>query len=256
MTADAFDLAERLQTPVMVMSDLDLGMNDHQCPPLQWEAGRRYDRGKVLDAAQLEKLTTEWGRYLDVDGDGICYRTIPGTHPGKGSYLARGTSHNEYAAYSEDSATYVRNMERLQRKFETAKTLLPPPIAKIRDRHAKAGVIFYGTTTQSADEALDRIHQKGVAVNSLRLRSFPFQQEVIDFVDQHELIFVIEQNRDGQMRTLLINECNLAPEKLIALTSFDGLPISSRFLFRALETGLEHHGLLPPSAASGQGGAA
>ncbi|MBV5316635.1 MAG: 2-oxoacid:acceptor oxidoreductase subunit alpha [Desulfobulbaceae bacterium] len=255
MTADAFDLAERLQSPVIVMSDLDLGMNDHQSPPLHWDAARRYDRGKVLDAAQLEALTTEWGRYLDIDGDGICYRTYPGTHPTKGSYFTRGTSHNEYSGYTEDSAAYVHNMERLQLKWETAKGLVPLPITKIRDPQAQVGAIFYGTTTHSAYEAIGRLHGLGVAINSLRIRSFPFQQEVMDFIAQHELVLVIEQNRDGQLRTLLINEGNLQPEKLLAITSFDGLPVASRFLSRVLDAALQERGLLPPTAASGQGGA-
>jgi 2-oxoglutarate ferredoxin oxidoreductase subunit alpha len=254
MTADAFDLAERLQTPVIVMSDLDLGMNDHLCPPLHWDADRTYDRGKVLDAAQLEGLTTDWGRYLDIDGDGICYRTYPGTHPSKGAYFTRGTSRNEYSGYTEDSATYVRNMERLQRKWETAKGMLPGPRIRIRDTNAKVGVLFYGTTTHSAYEVLGRLHRRGLAVNSLRLKSFPFQPEVFAFIAQHELIFVIEQNRDGQMRTLLINEGNLLPQKLLSLTSFDGLPVASRFLAHVLDKALQEHGFLSEAAAAGQGG--
>jgi 2-oxoglutarate ferredoxin oxidoreductase subunit alpha len=255
MTAEAFDLAERLQTPVIVMSDLDLGMNDHQSPPLQWDASRRYDRGKVLDAVQLEALTTEWGRYLDVDGDGICYRTYPGTHPTKGAYFTRGTSRNEYSGYTEDSAAYVHNMERLQRKWETAKGLVPRPTVKIRDAGARVGAIFFGTTTHSAYEAIGRLHRRGVAINSLRIRAFPFQQEVFDFVARHDLILVIEQNRDGQLRTLLINEGDLHPEKLVAVTSYDGLPVASRFLGRALDAVLLQHGLLEPTTASAQGGA-
>jgi 2-oxoglutarate ferredoxin oxidoreductase subunit alpha len=255
MTADAFDLAERLQTPVIVMSDLDLGMNDHQCLPLHWDAARCYDRGKVLDAAQLEALTTDWGRYLDKDGDGICYRTYPGTHPTKGSYFTRGTSRNEYSGYTEDSTSYVRNMERLQLKWETAKSLVPVPETKIRAPKAKVGAIFYGTTTHSACEAIDRLHHRGLAINSLRIRAFPFQEEVMDFIGQHDLVFVIEQNRDGQMRTLLINEGNLNPEKLIVIASFDGLPVASRSLSRALDAALQERGLLPSPTASGQGGA-
>jgi len=254
MTAAAFDLAERLQTPVIVMSDLDLGMNDHQCPPLHWDAARQYDRGKVLDAAQLEALTTDWGRYLDRDGDGICYRTYPGTHPSKGAYFTRGTSRDEHSGYTEDSTSYVRNMERLLVKWETAKSLVPPPKANIRDPQAKVGAIFYGTTTHSADEVIDRLHLRGLAINSLRICAFPFQQEVMDFIAQHDLIFVIEQNRDGQMRSLLINEGNLLPAKLVAITSFDGLPVASRFLSRAFDTALQERSLLPQLAVSDPGG--
>ncbi len=254
MTAEAFDLAERLQTPVIVMSDLDLGMNDHQCPPLHWNPARRYDRGKVLDAVQLEALTTHWGRYLDTDGDGICYRTYPGTHPTKGAYFTRGTSRDEYSAYTEDSAAYVHNMERLLLKWETAKGLVPAPKARIRDPEAKVAAIFYGTTTHSAYEALGRLHERGIAINSLRIRSFPFQQEVMDFINRHDLIFVIEQNRDGQLRTLLINEGHLVPEKFVSITSYDGLPIASRCVTRALDAALAQCGLVPVQAAD-QGGA-
>jgi 2-oxoglutarate ferredoxin oxidoreductase subunit alpha len=254
MTANAFDLAERLQTPVIIMSDLDLGMNDHLSPPLQWEGTRTYDRGKVLDTEQLEALTMDWGRYLDTDGDGICYRTYPGTHPSKGAYFTRGTSHNEYSAYTEDSATYTRNMQRLLTKMETAKGLLPLSRIKIQNPLARLGTIFYGTTTHAAYEVIDSLRIRGVTINSLRIRAFPFQQEVLDFVGQHELILVIEQNRDGQMRTLLINEGNLPPEKLISITSYDGLPVASRVLIQTVEAALAQYGIALPKTVSGHGG--
>ncbi len=157
MTADSFDLAEQLQTPVIEMLDLDLGMNNNMGPPLNWDDKKKYNRGKVLDAEQLEKFPTRWGRYLDVDGDGICYRTYPGTHPSKGAYFTRGTSHDEYSAYTENSAIYEKNMERLQLKWETAKTLVPAPKEKTRDTDSRVGAIFYGTTTHSAYEALDEL---------------------------------------------------------------------------------------------------
>ena len=254
MTADAFDLAERLQTPVIVMTDLDLGMNDHYGPPLSWDPQRRYDRGKVLDAAQLDALTA-WGRYRDTDGDGICYRTYPGTHPTKGVYFTRGTSRDEYSAYTEDSETYVRNMERLLLKWETAKRLLPLARVTISNAQARLGVVFYGSTTPAAYEAIESLRNRGIAVNSMRIRAFPFQQEVLDFVQAHELVFVIEQNRDGQMRTLLINEGSLPPHKLIPITSYDGLPVASRFLTQALEEALAERGVALPQPAPGQGGA-
>ncbi len=253
MTADAFDLAERLQTPVIVMSDLDLGMNDHLCPPLAWDDRRAYDRGKVLDAAQLEALTTTWGRYLDMDGDGICYRTLPGTHPDKGVYFTRGTSRNEYSGYTEDSTTYVGNMERLQLKWETTKRLLPLARIRIHDPAARLGAIFYGTTTPSAYEAIDRLRDQGLPINTMRLRAFPFQQEVLDFVDKHELVFVIEQNRDGQMRTLLMSEGGLPAGKLVSVVSYDGLPVASRFLIQTLEKALAERGVSLPTSGPGQG---
>jgi 2-oxoglutarate ferredoxin oxidoreductase subunit alpha len=254
MTADAFDLAERLQTPVMVMSDLDLGMNDHFGPPLSWDPNRVYDRGKVLDAAQLDALTTRWGRYKDMDGDGICSRTYPGTHPDKGVYFTRGTSRDEYSAYTEDSSAYVRNMERLLLKWETAKRLLPLARIKIVSPQTRLGAVFYGSTTPSAYEAIDLLRQRGIVINTMRLRAFPFQQEVLDFVDNHELVFVIEQNRDGQMRTLLINEGSLPAGKLIPIACYDGLPVASRFLVQALEEALAERGIILHQLASGQGG--
>ncbi len=225
--ADAFDLAERLQTPVIVMSDLDLGMNDHISPPLHWDDNRTYDRGKVLSAEDLESRQEQWGRYLDVDGDGICYRTYPGTHPTKGSYFTRGTSHNEYSGYTEESPIYQAGMERLLLKWQTARHLVPAPRIKIRDGKSRLGTIFFGSTTQAAYEAIGDLALQGLWINSLRLRAFPLNDEVADFINRHETIFVIEQNRDGQLRTLLINEGDFPPEKLLKVLSFDGLPITA-----------------------------
>ena len=227
MAATAFDLAERLQTPVIVMSDLDLGMNDHLSPPLSWDDSRRYDRGKVLDAAALDALSEPWGRYLDSDGDGICYRTYPGAHPRKGAYFTRGTSHNEYSAYTEDNIIYRRGMVRLAHKWETAKKMMPAPQATVRDDNATLGAILFGTTLHAAEEAIDLLAAGGMAINSLRLLAFPFGPEVATFIDRHDRIFVIEQNRDGQMRLLLINEGNFAPDKLLSVVNFDGMPITA-----------------------------
>ncbi|MDD2465622.1 MAG: 2-oxoacid:acceptor oxidoreductase subunit alpha [Desulfobulbus sp.] len=254
MTADAFDLAERLQTPVMVMSDLDLGMNDHFGPPLSWDPNRTYDRGKVLNAEQLDALTSRWGRYKDTDGDGICYRTFPGTHPDKGVYFTRGTSRDEYSAYTEDSKIYVANMERLQLKWETAKRLLPLARIKQSNPQARLGAVFFGSTAPSAYEAIDLMHQQGIDINTMRLRAFPFQQEVLDFITKHELVFVIEQNRDGQMRTLLINEGGLPSQKLIHIGCYDGLPVASRVLVRSLEKALGERGIILQQLASQGGG--
>jgi 2-oxoglutarate ferredoxin oxidoreductase subunit alpha len=228
--ADAFDLAERLQTPVIVMSDLDLGMNDHISPPMEWDDNRKYDRGKVLDTKDLEQMKEKWGRYLDVDGDGICYRTLPGSHPTKGAYFTRGTSHNQYAAYTEESSEYEANMKRLLVKWETARSLVPSPKIRIRDPEYKIGLIFYGTSTHSTYEAVSRFSQKGIELNSLRIRAFPFQDEVIEFIDQHDVLFVIEQNRDGQLRSMLIIECGVAPDKLQSILNIDGLPITANFI--------------------------
>lgn len=234
MSADSFDLAETLQSPVILMSDLDLGMNDHVCLPLEWDDSRRYNRGKVLDKEQLEAMTEPWGRYLDRDGDGLCHRTIPGTHPNLGAYFTRGSSHDEYAVYTEDSEAYERCMVRLTRKWQTAKTLVPRPHIKISDKTSNYGAVFFGTSTQAAYEAVEQLKSQDIIVNTLRLRGFPFQDEVVDFVDSHDQIFVIEQNRDSQMRTLLINECGFFPDKLFPVTNIDAMPITATHIARSM----------------------
>ncbi|WP_051305364.1 2-oxoacid:acceptor oxidoreductase subunit alpha [Desulfogranum mediterraneum] len=236
MTARAFDLAERLQAPVIVMSDLDLGMNDQLSPPLNWDDDGRYDRGKVLDHDQLEALEEQWGRYRDVDGDGVGYRTFPGTHPSKGAYFTRGTSHDEYSKYSEESDTYLQNMERLVQKWETAKGLLPLPEERPAEEKAAIGLVCYGTTIFSAQEAVETLAREGLAIDVLVIKAFPFQQAVVDFIQGHEEVLVVEQNRDSQLRTLLLVECGLAPEQLTPVTSYDGLPIAARALVEQLRT--------------------
>lgn len=226
MTAQAFDLADRLQTAVIVLTDLDLGMNDHMSPPLKWDDSKKYDRGKVLNARQLEEIET-FGRYLDVDGDGIPYRTIPGTHPTKGAFFTRGTSKDEYARYTEDGDAYVRNVDRLLKKWDTAKDLVPAPELYQEGKQSEYGVIFFGTTTYSALEALDLLREEGMVLDALRLRAVPFNKTVEQFIEEHEKIFVIEQNRDAQMRSLLINELDLNPKKLIKVLNYDGQPITA-----------------------------
>ncbi|MFT7687784.1 MAG: 2-oxoglutarate ferredoxin oxidoreductase subunit alpha [Candidatus Azotimanducaceae bacterium] len=227
MTVDAFDLADELQTPIIIMSDLDLGMNDTMSPPLYWDDDRKLKKGKVLDAQALDNLSERYGRYVDVDDDGITYRTLPGTHPEKGAFLTRGTSRDEYAAYTEDGDAYVRNMERLLKKFETAKQYVPAPKIKHGSKPSAYGLIFFGTTASPGYEAIEILDEEGIALNSMRIRAFPFNEEVEKFVDDHELVFVVEQNRDGQMRRLLINECEMPPKKMISVLHFDGLPITA-----------------------------
>ena len=222
----AFDLAERLQTPVIVMTDLDLGMNDHLTAPFEWDDSRTYDRGKVLHAADLENIT-KFGRYLEVDGDGITYRTYPGTHASKGAYVTRGTSHDEYAGYTEDSGTYTRNMDRLLKKWETAKSIVPRPELRQDSTPNECGIIFFGTSIYSSEEAVDILATQDIQMDSLRLRAFPFPESVEQFIADHELIFVIEQNRDAQMRSLLINELGVAPQKMIPILNYDGMPITA-----------------------------
>ncbi|MFT5208551.1 MAG: 2-oxoglutarate ferredoxin oxidoreductase subunit alpha [Flavobacterium sp.] len=227
MTVEAFDLADQLQTPIIIMSDLDLGMNDTMSPPLYWDDDRKLKKGKVLDAEALDGLSERFGRYLDVDDDGITYRTLPGTHPEKGAFLTRGTSRDEYAAYTEDGDAYVRNMERLLKKFETAKQYVPTPKIKLTDKASSYALIFFGTTASPGYEAIEILEEEGISLDSMRIRAFPFNKAVESFVNEHELVFVIEQNRDGQMRRLLINECEMSPKKMISILHFDGLPITA-----------------------------
>lgn len=233
MSAEAFDIADELQTPVLVMSDLDLGMNDQLSRPLQWDDNRRYRRGKVLSAEDLKTKTEQWGRYLDVDGDGICYRTYPGTEGG--AYFTRGTCHNQYAGYSEDAEEYQRCMQRLAKKWQRAKDLVPTPRMVSGAERASCLALFYGTTSHAAYEALDILAQKGVVLDSLRLRAFPFADELLHCIDSYEKVFVIEQNRDGQMRTLLINEGEFDPHKLCSITYYGGLPIAANHIVDAIE---------------------
>jgi 2-oxoglutarate ferredoxin oxidoreductase subunit alpha len=226
LQALSFDLADRLQTPILVMIDLDLGMNEHMSPPLHWDDSRKYDLGKVYNAEDLERIG-QFGRYLDSDGDGITYRTIPGTHPTKGSFFTRGTSRDEYARYTEDGAAYVRNMERLLKKWNTAKEIIPQPEFYQAQNQYQNGVIFFGTSTDSALEALDLLREEGIELDAMRLLAFPFSKRVEDFVHAHERVFVIEQNRDAQMRSLIINELEVDPGKLIRVLNYDGMPITA-----------------------------
>lgn len=228
MTADAFDLAEGLQTPVILMTDLDLGMNDNMSPPLAWEDGREYKRGKVLNAEQLDALEEPFGRYLDVDGDGIPYRTYPGTHPTKGSFFTRGTSRDEYAVYTEDGAAYERNMQRLLDKWDTAKTMVPKPLLRKADAETPLGVIAYGTSDGATHEAMDALQEQGLAVDYLCVKAFPFTAEVEAFIESHSKVFVVEQNRDAQLRSMLINELECHPANLIRVLNYDGMPITAK----------------------------
>jgi len=225
----ALDLADRLQTPVFLMTDLDIGMNQRLASPLEWDDARRYDRGKVMTAEMLDS-GREFGRYLDVDGDGIPFRTYPGTHPSKGGYFTRGTSKNAYAIYSEQGADYKANMQRLLKKFETAKTLVPKPVLVPSKEPARFGAIYYGSTSPAMAEALDALSRQGIYVNAVRVRSFPFQDEIFDFVASHSKVFVIEQNRDAQLKTLLVNDAGINPASLISVLHYDGTPITARYI--------------------------
>jgi 2-oxoglutarate ferredoxin oxidoreductase subunit alpha len=231
--ADAFDLADRLQTPVFVMLDLDIGMNDWLVRPLAWDPARRYDRGKVMTFEDLE-AGKDFGRYLDVDGDGIPYRTLPGAHPTRGAYFARGTTKDRYARYSEKGSDYVDNMQRLLRKFETAKRLVPRPVRREARESSRFGAIYFGSTSLAMNEALEAFEARGIHLDTLRIRAFPFHDDVLDFIAAHERIFVVEQNRDAQLRGLLVNEGEIDPAKLVPILHYDGTPITARFIVKAI----------------------
>jgi len=259
MTAAAFDLTERLQTPVIVMTDLDLGMNDHVTEPLEWDDARVFDRGKVLTADELDNIYNngsafngKYGRYLDVDGDGIAYRTIPATHETKGAFVTRGSSRDEYAVYTEDADVYQRFVDRLARKWDTAKELVPAPEFYSAQRRGSAesepgavatgfrdSVIYFGTSTYAAEEALELLAEEGIHLDAMRARAFPFGKAFREFVDTHERIFVIEQNRDAQFRSLMMIELGTDAAKLVSVLNYDGMPITADNIFRQIRGNIE-----------------
>ncbi len=238
MTAQAFDLTEQLQTPVILMTDLDLGMNDHISEPLAWDDEREYDRGKVYSGEQLEAMTERYGRYLDSDGDGIPYRTIPAAHATKGAFVTRGSSREEYAVYTEDSAAYKRNMDRLVAKFETAGKYVPAPEFHQENNTSEIGVIFFGTSTYAAEEAVELLKNENITLDTMRVKSFPFGIGFEDFVNSHSKVFVIEQNRDAQFKSLMMIELGINPEKLISILNYDGMPITADFIFNQIKGNL------------------
>lgn len=231
--AAALDLADRLQTPIFVMSDLDIGMNQRLCKPFVWDDTRDYDRGKVMTAEELE-AGKDFGRYKDVDGDGIPWRTLPGTHPSKGAFFTRGTTRDPYARYSERGPDYIYNMERLLKKFKTAAALVPQPVLRRAAQPTRFGVIYFGSTSPAMNEALDVLEAEGVHLDALRLCAFPFPQSVPDFIAAHDKVFVVEQNRDAQMRSMLINELDIDPAQLQRVLHYDGTPITARFIAGAI----------------------
>ena len=224
--ADSFDIADRLQTPVIVLSDLELGMNEQICDPLNWDDERQYDRGKILNEQQLDEIE-KYGRYQDVDGDGIPYRTYPGTHPSKGSYFTRGSSHDANAAYTEDGDIYAEIMDRISLKFKTALNYIPEPEISSLGSNTR-GVIYLGTTTSAINETLDSLQKKGISLDTMRLRGFPFHESVRDFINEHEIVYVIEQNRDAQLKSLLKIECNASEEQMFSILSYNGVLITAQ----------------------------
>jgi 2-oxoglutarate ferredoxin oxidoreductase subunit alpha len=237
MTVKGIDLSERLQTPVIMMSDLDLGMNMHLSDPIKWDDNYQWDRGKILHHDDLEKKKQRWGRYLDVDDDGIPYRTIPGAHPTKGAFFTRGSSHDEYAVYTEDGKVYAKGMQRLLKKWDTAKTLVPK--AEISSDNNLIGIIYYGTSAYAADETSDLLKEQNIHVDKMCIKAFPFGEEIESFIKSHETLFVIEQNRDAQMKSLLVNELQIDPQKLNEVLNIDGMPITAQFIVSEMSKGLK-----------------
>ncbi len=233
LAVEAFDLAERLQTPVMVLSDLDIGMNDWMVPELEWDDRYEPDRGKVLSASDLEQMES-FSRYLDSDGDGICARTFPGQHP-KGAYFTRGSGHNERGQYTEDAGEYKAVVDRLRRKWETARLLVPRPALEVREGN-KLAALTIGSGDGATCEALGQLAGRGIHLDYLRVRAFPFSREIAEFIDSHERIYVIEQNRDAQLRALLINDLEADADKLVPLLLYDGLPIASGAIVAGIES--------------------
>ncbi len=248
MSALSFDFADHFQTTVFVMLDLDIGMQEWLTPAFKWDENRKLNRGKVLTAEDLD-AGKEFGRYLDVDGDAVPFRTYPGTHATKGSYFTRGSSHDRYARYSEEGAVYVDGMNRLLRKWETMKKFIPAPIEQKASRRTPDGVIYFGSTSPAMDEALTALAKDGVHLDAMRVRGFPFQDEVFAFIRNHERVFVVEQNRDAQLKALLVNEGGVHPARLVSVLHFDGTPITARFIIKDISDKLKEGRALMPEAA-------
>jgi 2-oxoglutarate/2-oxoacid ferredoxin oxidoreductase subunit alpha len=245
--ATALDIADRLQTPVFVMTDLDIGMNQRLTAPFKWDGSRRYDRGKVMRAEELD-AGKDFGRYLDVDGDGIAYRTYPGTHPTRGAFFTRGTTKDAYARYSEVGPDYLYNVERLLKKFETARSLVPASVLRKSTHKTRFGILYFGSTAPAMAEALEVLDGQDVHVDALRVRAFPFDKAVEEFIAGHEAIFVVEQNRDAQLRTLLVNELEIDPARLVPVLHYDGTPITARFIAAAIAEQARKLNVLPLKA--------
>jgi len=232
LAVKAFDLADRLQTPVIVLSDLDIGMNDWMCKELEWDPSYKPDRGKVLNAEQLESAKS-FHRYLDADGDGIPYRTLPGVHP-RGAYFVRGSGHNQFGAYTEDSVEYQQVVDRLSRKWRAAAEIVPAAVLRRAAKPAKWGIVAVGSSDAAVHEALDRLAEKGIHLDYCRIRAYPFGAEVAQFLEQHERVFVVDQNRDAQLKSLLVLETGHAPERLQSILHYGGLPMDCRGVVDAL----------------------
>ena len=231
MALQSFDLAERLQTPVIVMSDLDIGMNDWMVPAFDYDDAAIHDRGKVLDADELEQME-RFHRYLDVDGDGIPYRSLPGTHP-RGAYFTRGSGHTKYGAYTEDATAYQEVVDRLLVKWDTARSAVPAPEIDYEPFN-KAAILATGSSHGACVEAIDRLRARQVGLNYCRVRGFPFADSVREFIDRHDVVYVVEQNRDAQLRSLLILDIDAPQAKLVPVLHYNGIPLNAGFVVDAV----------------------
>jgi 2-oxoglutarate ferredoxin oxidoreductase subunit alpha len=219
-------------------------MNQRLAAPLKWDESRQYDRGKVMTAEDLD-AGKDFGRYLDVDGDGVPYRTYPGTHAARGAYFTRGTTKDAYARYSEAGPDYMYNVQRLLKKFDTAKTLVPKSIARKSAHKTRFGILYFGSTAPAMTEAIENLEQQGTHVDALRIRAFPFDAAVEEFIEAHEAVFVVEQNRDAQLRTMLVNELEFDPARLVPVLHYDGTPITARFIAAAIAEQVRNLNVLP-----------
>jgi 2-oxoglutarate ferredoxin oxidoreductase subunit alpha len=231
MSPVAFDLAERFQTPVFVASDLDIGMNDWMCKRLTWDDSYTPDRGKVLNAEELAGVK-KFSRYLDVDGDGIAARSLPGVHP-NGAYFVRGSGHDKHGAYTEDSDAYQEVVDRLKIKFETAKKTVPAPEFH-RQAGADVAIVSLGGCNSAVHEAIDRLRDQGVIVDYMRIRAFPFNESVREFIDSHSAVFVVEQNRDAQLKSLIAIETGVPRDNMNSILDYGGMPLTAKVVVNAI----------------------
>jgi 2-oxoglutarate ferredoxin oxidoreductase subunit alpha len=250
LSADAFDLAERFQTPVFVVSDLDIGMNDWMCRRLTWDDARRPDRGKVLSYEELEHIQ-RFSRYMDVDGDGIAARSLPGVHP-RGGYFTRGSGHDKHAAYTEESDAYQEVVDRLARKLLTAASAVPAPEMHIQNetRAADVGIISIGGCHAAVLEGMHRLRGDGLTVDYMRVRAFPFPASVRAFIEAHDRCYVVEQNRDGQLRTLLAIETGIARDRMTSILDYGGLPLTADRVVEGVRGSSGNHPALPFASLS------
>jgi len=233
MAINSFDLAERLQTPVIVLQDLDIGMNDWMVEEFNWDGAYKPDRGKVLSEKELDEAAAFY-RYLDVDGDGIAARSYPGIHK-KGAYFLRGSGHNKFGGYTENSDEYQEVLDRLLVKWETAKTLVPKPVLTKAKKKTKIGLISSGGCDYAVLEAMDRLAAQNIFIDYLRVKAFPFTQEVEAFIESHDQIYVVEQNRDAQLKSLLTLETKATKDQLISILDYAGMPLAARVVVSAID---------------------